>query len=139
MAGSHVLQTRVIYKSALGSMIPRGILLKPRYNIAPTQMHPVVILEHDQRVLKLMKWGLVPFWAEDELIGYRMINVRAEGIESKPVFRDPFKKRRCLVLADGFYEWRKVDAITKIPYFIRLKSGELFASSATISTDNRSD
>ena len=57
---------------------PQGILLKPRYNIAPTHMHPAVILEHDQRVHKLMKWGIVPYWAEDELIGYRMINVRAE-------------------------------------------------------------
>jgi putative SOS response-associated peptidase YedK len=90
-------------------------------------MHPVVIVEHDQRVLKLMKWGLVPFWAKDEKIGYKMINARSEGIESKPSFRDPFKKRRCLVLSDGFYEWKKFDAKTKVPYFIRLKSGEPFA------------
>ncbi len=106
---------------------PQGILLKPRYNIAPSQMHPTVIVESDHRILKLMKWGLVPFWAKDEKIGYKMINARAEGIESKPSFRDPFKKRRCLVLADGFYEWKRVDAKTKVPYFIRLKSGEPFA------------
>ncbi len=106
---------------------PSGILLKPRYNIAPSQMHPVVIVEHDHRVLKLMKWGLVPFWSKDEKIGYKMINARSEGIESKPSFRDPFKKRRCLVLSDGFYEWKKVDVKTKVPYFIRLKSGEPFA------------
>lgn len=106
---------------------PQGVLLKPRYNIAPSQMHPVVMIEHDHRILKLMKWGLVPFWAKDEKIGYKMINARSEGIESKPSFRDPLKKRRCLVLADGFYEWKKVDAKTKVPYFIKLKSGEPFA------------
>jgi putative SOS response-associated peptidase YedK len=106
---------------------PEGILLEPRYNIAPTQMHPVVTVESDHRVLRLMKWGLVPFWAKDTNIGYKMINARAEGIESKPSFREPFKKKRCLVLADGFYEWKKLGTKTKVPYFIRLKSGEPFA------------
>ena len=106
---------------------PLNVLLEPRYNISPTQFHPVVILEADRRVLKMMKWGLVPFWAKEASIGYKMINARAEGIEDKSSFKNPFRKRRCLVLADGFYEWKKVDAKTKVPYFIKLKSGEPFA------------
>lgn len=106
---------------------PTGILLEPRYNIAPTQFHPVVILENDRRVLRMMKWGLVPHWATDEKVGYKMINARAEGIDTKPSFRTAFKKRRCLVLSNGFYEWKKVDSKTKIPYLIQLKSGEPFA------------
>jgi putative SOS response-associated peptidase YedK len=114
-------------QSRFGFDDPQGILLKPRYNIAPTQMHPVVIVESDHRVLKLMRWGLVPFWAKDVTIGYKMINARAEGIESKPSFKFPFKKRRCLVLADGFFEWKKLGTRTKVPYCIRLKSGEPFA------------
>jgi putative SOS response-associated peptidase YedK len=90
-------------------------------------MHPVIILESERRVLKLMLWGLVPFWAKDTNIGYRVINAWAEGIESKTSFREPFKKRRCLVLADGFYEWKKLGTKLKVPYFIRLKSGAPFA------------
>jgi len=105
---------------------PQGTLLKPRYNIAPTQMHPVVVVESDRRVLKLMKWGLVPFWSKDATIGYKMINARSEGIENKNSFKNPLRKRRCLVLADGFYEWKK-DKGAGVPYFIRLKSGEPFA------------
>lgn len=74
-----------------------------------------------------MKWGLVPSWAKDEKIGYKMINARSEGIETKPSFRAAFKRHRCLVPTTGFYEWKKVDAKMKQPYFIRLKSGEPFA------------
>lgn len=83
---------------------PQGVLIEPRYNIAPSQMHPVVVIEGDHRILKMMKWGLVQFWAKDTNIGYKMINARAEGIEDKSSFKNPLRKRRCLVLADGFYE-----------------------------------
>ena len=106
---------------------PDDVLLEPSYNIAPTQMHPVIVVEGDRRVVRLMKWGLVPYWSKDEKIGYRMINARAEGIEQKPSFKNPLRNRRCLVITNGFYEWKKVDSKTKIPYFIRLKSGEPFA------------
>lgn len=106
---------------------PDDVLVEPSYNIAPTQMHPVVIVEGDRRVVRLMKWGLVPYWSKDEKIGYRMINARAEGIEQKPSFKNPLRNKRCLVITNGFYEWKKVDSKTKIPYFIRLKSGEPFA------------
>ena len=106
---------------------PQGVLLEPRYNIAPSQEHPVLIVEQDRRLLRMMKWGLVPHWSKDPKIGYKMINARSEGIEEKPSFRGPLKKRRCLVIADGFYEWHKPDNKTKIPYYFSLKSGEPFA------------
>ena len=78
------------------------------------------------RELALVRWGLVPFWAKDLTIGSRMINARAEGIDGKPAFRAAFKTRRCLVLADGFYEWQKVEG-GKQPMLIRLRSGAPFA------------
>lgn len=106
---------------------PGDVFAEPRYNIAPTQMHPVVVVEGDRRVVRLMKWGLVPYWSNDEKAGYRMINARAEGIEQKPSFKNPLRNKRCLVVTNGFYEWKKVDSKTRIPYFIRLKSGEPFA------------
>ena len=93
-------------------------------NIAPTQLHPIVIVENDKRVCRMMKWGIVPHWAKDPTIGYKMINARSEGIEDKPSFRTPFRKRRCLVIANGFYEWKKADSKTKHPYPIRLKTGK---------------
>lgn len=106
---------------------PGGVLLEPRYNIAPSQEHPVLIVNQDRRMLRMMKWGLVPHWSKDPKIGYKMINARSEGIEEKPSFRGPLKNGRCLVIADGFYEWHKPGKKTKIPYYFRLKSSEPFA------------
>lgn len=101
--------------------------LRPRYNAAPTQNLPVILNEDaDARRIELLRWGLVPFWAEDPSIGSRMINARGETLAEKPSFRTALKKRRCLVLADGFYEWQKT-ADGKIPMRITLKSGEPFA------------
>jgi putative SOS response-associated peptidase YedK len=82
--------------------------LVPRFNIAPTQMAPVVVVEGGKVVLKPMRWGLVPFWAKDVSIGNRMINARAETVKEKPAYRTPLKRRRCLVVADSFYEWQKL-------------------------------
>jgi putative SOS response-associated peptidase YedK len=90
----------------------------PRYNIAPSQA--VTVLRTDEGgalVVEQMRWGLVPFWAKDPAIGNRMINARAETIAEKPSYRQPFSRRRCLILADGFYEWRKEQA-SKTPFFI---------------------
>ncbi len=87
--------------------------LKPRYNIAPTQMAPVIVNQGDV-VLKDMRWGLIPFWAKDEEIGNRMINARAETVKEKPSFRNSLKRKRCLVLADFFYEWQKIPGSTRI-------------------------
>lgn len=99
----------------------------PRFNIAPTQDVPVVLNESPTR-LSIVQWGLIPSWAKDPGIGAQMINARAETLPEKPAFRNAFKKRRCLVLADGFYEWRKeADGKTKTPIYLRLKSGEPFA------------
>lgn len=98
-----------------------------RYNIAPTHDAPVVAND-DPTKLRLMRWGLIPAWSKDVAIGNRMINARAETLAEKPSFRKPFERRRCLVLADGFYEWRKVDgARTKVPMRFVLKNREPFA------------
>jgi putative SOS response-associated peptidase YedK len=99
----------------------------PRFNIAPTQSAPVVV-QRDQRALSAMRWGLIPFWAKDESIANKLFNARAETIREKPAFRAAFKSRRCLVPADGFYEWRKLPGCTlKQPYRFLLKSREPFA------------
>lgn len=101
--------------------------LEPRYNIAPTQSVAAVRdNEKLQRELVMLRWGLVPFWARDASIGNRMINARAETVAEKPSYRAAFKHRRCVILADGFYEWH-VESNVKIPYFISLDSGEPFA------------
>ena len=101
--------------------------VKPRYNIAPTQELAAIRDSTDgERELVMLRWGLVPFWAKEPSIGNRMINARAETVAEKPSYRNAYKHRRCLVLADGFYEWqRQGDA--KTPYFISLASGEPFA------------
>ncbi|NBC34741.1 MAG: hypothetical protein GVY13_18875 [Alphaproteobacteria bacterium] len=101
--------------------------IAPRYNVAPTQTVPVVRrqAEGGGRELVPLRWGLIPHWAKDETIGNKLINARAESVASKPSFRDSFRKRRCLVVADGFYEWKKTGG-RKQPYLIRLKGGGPF-------------
>lgn len=105
---------------------PPGPEMPRRYNIAPTQNAPVVTNDAPKR-LRLMRWGLIPAWAKDAAIGNRMINARAETISEKPSFRKPLERRRCLVLADGFYEWRAAAGRAKVPVRIVLKSREPFA------------
>jgi len=101
--------------------------LQPRYNIAPTQdIAAIRVNAEGTREFTMLRWGLVPFWAKDPSIGNRMINARAETVAEKPSFRTAYRKRRCLVLADGFYEWRK-ESNGKTPYFISLASGAPFA------------
>ncbi len=102
------------------------VRIPPRFNIAPTQSVPAVRLGSQGRRLDFFHWGLVPFWAKDPKIGARMINARSETVESKPAFRAAFTKRRCLVLADGYYEWRKLSD-GKQPYWFRLTDGGIFA------------
>lgn len=107
-----------------------ALAVEPGYNIAPTQ-NVASIRENKerQREFVLLRWGLVPFWAKDPTIGNRMINARAETVAEKPSFRAAFKHRRCLVLADGYYEWHR-DGDVKTPYYISLASGESFAFAA---------
>jgi len=101
--------------------------LEPCYNIAPTQMVAAVRDKQDKnRELVMLRWGLVPSWAKDASIAHRMINARAETVAEKPSYRAAFAHRRCVVLADGFYEWHR-DGDLKTPYFISLASGEPFA------------
>ena len=97
----------------------------PHYNIAPTES-VLTVRNVDGREGIFMRWGLIPFWAKDPKIGSRMINARAETVAEKPAFRNALKKRRCLVLADGYYEWQKTPA-GKTPFRIVLRSGEPFA------------
>ena len=99
----------------------------PRYNIAPTQFIAAVRRgEHNTPELAMLRWGLVPFWAKDPSIGSRMINARSETVAEKPSFRSAYRKRRCLILTDGFYEWRKLGD-GKTPYFISRADGAPFA------------
>lgn len=100
--------------------------LTPRYNIAPTQPVPIVRQDDGRRTMAMVRWGLVPFWAKDVSIGSRMINARSETVLQKPAFRGCFAKRRCLIPADGFYEWAKSGA-RKRPFHFGMKDDSLFA------------
>jgi len=101
--------------------------LQPRYNVAPTDEMPVVRLARGgARELATMRWGLIPRWAEDIKFGAKAINARAETVADKPAFREAFCERRCLVAADGFYEWRKEGALRR-PFRIARRDGEPFA------------
>lgn len=104
-----------------------GIDFPLRFNIAPTQTVPVIRWDADQRrELVGMRWGLIPSWAKDPAIGNRMINARSETAAEKPSFRAAWKRRRCLIVADGFYEWRKAGS-GKQPYFIHRRDDRPFA------------
>jgi putative SOS response-associated peptidase YedK len=98
----------------------------PRYNIAPSQDVPVIVRNEGRNELKPMRWGLVPSWAQDPSMGQRMINARAETLLERPSFKQLVSTRRCLVPADGFYEWRR-DGNRKVPMWIYLKSRKPFA------------
>jgi len=107
-----------------------ALAVEPRYNIAPTQFVAAVRNDDEQqRELVMLRWGLVPFWAKDPSIGNRMINARAETVAEKPSYRNAFRYRRCVVLADGFYEWHR-EGDRKIPYFITAAGGEPFGLAA---------
>ncbi|MGB2985452.1 MAG: SOS response-associated peptidase, partial [Phycisphaerae bacterium] len=102
--------------------------IAPRYNIAPTQPVPVVLMtaHGTARQFQILRWGLIPPWANDPSVGARMINARAETVASKPAFRSAFKQRRCLVIADGFYEWQKLER-RKQPHYVHLRDRTPFA------------
>lgn len=100
--------------------------IKPNYNAAPGQDMPVIINDGKKIVLEIMRWGLIPPWAKDINIGYKLINARAETIFEKPMWRDSAKHKRCLIPANGFYEWKKIDSKLKVPYYIHPKDQALF-------------
>ena len=103
--------------------------LEPRYNIAPTQLVPTVLRSPEQQLRRqchLLRWGLIPSWAKDPAMGARLINARSETVAEKPSFRAAFRHRRCLVVADGFYEWQRQER-KKQPFYFRLQNGQPFA------------
>lgn len=96
------------------------------YNIAPSQMVLSVVNDGSKNRIGFLKWGLIPPWAKESKIGFKMINARSETVHEKPSFREAFKSKRCLIIADSFYEWKRTDD-RKIPMRIKMKNDELFA------------
>jgi len=107
--------------------VPASLQTGPRYNVAPTQ-DVVTVINNGSRHLEMLRWGLIPTWAKDESVGSRMINARAETLAEKSSFKRLLHNRRCLIVADGFYEWAKEPGTkSKTPMYITLKEHELFA------------
>lgn len=130
MCGRYVITSPVEALRALFGFEGPGLNLPPHWNAAPTQDLPVVRRRDDgSRELVALRWGLVPYWATDPSVGSRMINARGESVAEKPAFRSAFKSRRCLVPADGFYEWSETwrAGVAKRPYYIHRKDGQPFA------------
>ena len=108
--------------------VPHSMQITPRYNIAPTQDIITILNDHDSPHLALLRWGLIPSWAKDESIGNRMINARAETLAEKPSFKRLLHRKRCLIVADGFYEWRQEPGSkVKTPMYITMKDQQPFA------------
>ena len=130
MCGRFTLRTEhKLLVEQFASAIAPDDQLRIRYNVAPTQGVATLRVTESDRQLSLLHWGLIPSWAKDAKIGYRMINARAETVAEKPSFRSAFKKRRCLVLSDGYYEWKKSTDCKdrKQPYYIRMEDELPFA------------
>jgi putative SOS response-associated peptidase YedK len=126
MCGRYTLKTPLNVLTELFDIEEAPSSVTPSYNIAPTQHVATVLSENGKRKLEMLRWGLIPSWADDPEIGNKMINARAETVAEKPSYRKAFKKSRCLILADGFYEWQKTDS-GKQPFHIRMKDGAPFA------------
>lgn len=127
MCGRYTLTTPEDELVEVFGVPPVEFEYQPRYNIAPTQVVPVVAEDEEGRRMGLLRWGLVPHWADDPSIGSRMINARSETVADKPAFREAFRRRRCLVPADGFYEWEKREGGAKVPHWIHRPSRRPFA------------
>ena len=111
----------------LNASVPSSLQTAPRYNVAPTQ-DIVAVINDGGRHLEMLRWGLIPSWAKEESIGSRMINARAETLAEKPSFKRLLHNRRCLIAADGFYEWAQQPGTkSKTPMYITLKDHEPFA------------
>ncbi len=111
--------------------LPEDFVLPPDYNVAPTSVQPVIRLNREtgERELVMMRWGLIPYYAKSaaEFKGFSTINARAESVESRAMWRGPFERRRCLVIADGYYEWLKLEPKVKKPFAYTLRGDEPFA------------
>ncbi len=126
MCGRYTLRSPVEKLAEEFGFDASSVELPPNYNVAPTQEVAAVLSEGGERRLELLRWGLIPSWADDPGIGSRMINARAETAPEKPSFRRAFRERRCLIPADGFYEWKRMNG-AKQPFYIRMKEGRPFA------------
>ncbi len=122
MCGRYTLKTPLDKLVQQFDLTGQSPTLSPNYNVAPTQNVAAVM---NGRRLETLRWGLIPSWAKDDSIGARLINARAETVNEKPSFRSAFRRRRCLIPADGFYEWRRLNG-GKQPYYITLRGGEPF-------------
>jgi len=120
----HTPETRIRDVFGLEHREPLG--LTPRYNIAPSQDVPIIRGSGTDREMVTARWGLIPHWSETPVTKYSTINARIETVAEKPTYRDSFKRRRCLVPADGFYEWPVING-RKVPCYIRQKDGDVFA------------
>jgi putative SOS response-associated peptidase YedK len=126
MCGRYTLRTSVDTLTERFEIDDTPSSIAASYNVAPTQEVATVLVEDGKRKLEMLHWGLIPSWADDPSIGNRMINARAETVAEKPSYRKAFQERRCLILADGFYEWQKTDS-GKQPYYIRMEDESPFA------------
>jgi putative SOS response-associated peptidase YedK len=127
MCGRFTLRTpQGVLIDQFAAQLAGPLQLAMRYNIAPTQSIPVVRLHDGQRELTTMRWGLIPSWAKDTKVGFSGINARADTVATKPAFRAAYKKRRCLVLAGGYYEW-VTEGKAKLPQLYEIDGGKPFA------------
>jgi putative SOS response-associated peptidase YedK len=125
MCGRYTLTANIDTISQRFKLDAHGLKTERRYNIAPSQEAPVIVVE-DCKVLRMMRWGLIPSWAKDESIASKTINARAETLYHRPSFKKSLTEKRCLVPADGFYEWKK-EGRKKIPIRFVLKNRDVFA------------
>ena len=129
MCGRYSLTRRgeeILERFSIQEILMEREHLKPRYNIAPSQMVTVVINKEGHRVLAEFKWGLIPFWAKEAKATKALINARCETVAEKPFFKKSLNKRRCLIPADGFYEWKRENK-EKIPMYIQVKDQDIFS------------
>jgi putative SOS response-associated peptidase YedK len=127
MCGRFTLRTKLnLLLQQFAAEASSDLELVPRYNIAPTQDIPVVRVADGKRELTLMRWGLIPSWTKDPKSGPLLINARSDTVAAKPAFRSAFKCRRCLIPADGYYEWM-AEGKKKQPYWFRVRDGQTFA------------
>jgi putative SOS response-associated peptidase YedK len=126
MCGRYTLRTPVERLAEEFGFESSSVEIPANYNVAPTQSVATVLEEGGQRRLEVLRWGLIPPWADDPQIGSRMINARSETAPEKPSFRRAFRERRCLIPADGFYEWQRTNG-AKQPFYIHMQDGRPFA------------
>jgi putative SOS response-associated peptidase YedK len=112
-----------VLAAEFGAEPPATVDLRPRWNLCPGEDLLVIVQKGEQRRMGTVRWGFVPWFARAPDVGPRSINARAENVATRPPFRDAFRRRRCLVAADGFYEWRR-EGRSRQPYFVRLRSGQ---------------